>query len=237
MRTTLTSLVALGFAISAPTAALAGAHEDAERTAEGTERFTEAGFEGARVMHDVEVARVTADDRTFYVFKGFDGGLQAAGVGTTPGMMDTPGQPGQPGQDQPGQAEQPGAPGQDQPGQAEPGQPGQDQPGQAEQPGQPGQDQPGEAATPGMQPGQDQPGQAGQPGQPGQDQPGEAATPGMQPGETMTQDDRSLEELLDEAGIDDYEILDDVSVAQVRLGDVGGQEVFVVYGLDDDNDD
>jgi hypothetical protein len=208
MRTTLTSLVALGFAISAPTAALAGAHEDAERTAEGTERFTEAGFEGARVMHDVEVARVTADDRTFYVFKGFDGGLQAAGVGTTPGMMDTPGQPGQPGQDQPGQAEQPGAPGQDQPGQAEPGQPGQDQPGQAEQPGQPGQDQPGEAAT-----------------------------PGMQPGETMTQDDRSLEELLDEAGIDDYEILDDVSVAQVRLGDVGGQEVFVVYGLDDDNDD
>jgi hypothetical protein len=263
MRTTLTSIIALGFAVTSTTAVLADDTDDDDVTMEfgaDQERFTDAGFEGARVMQNVEVARVTKDGETFYVVHGIGNGAGMDQAGMQPGQ---PGQQagqlgqagdtqagalGQPGEQQAGELGQPGAqddlaaddPLDQQPG-AQAGQPGAAQPGELGQPGaqddlaaddpldqQPGaQDdlaaddpldqQPGAQAG---QPGAAQPG--GQPGAAGMDQPGGMAA------------HRSLEDLLEEAGIEDYEILDDVSVASTRLGDgMDGQEVYVVYGIED----
>jgi hypothetical protein len=277
MRTTLTSIIALGFAVTSTTAVLADENDDDDITmefGEDQERFTDAGFEGARVMQNVEVARVTKDGETFYVVHGIGNGTGLDQAGIQPGQPggQQAGQAGQPGDMQAGELGQPGAqddlaadPLDQQPGAqndlaADPldQQPGaQDdlaadpldqQPGaQDDLAADPLGQQPGAqddlAADPlGQQPGAqddlaaedplDQPGaQAGQPG---------AAQPGGEPGAagmdqpTGMAAGRSLEDLLEEAGIEDYEILDDVSVASTRLGDgMDGQEVYVVYGIED----
>lgn len=213
MRRTLTSIIALGFAVTSTTAVLADENDDAEDIAAGftedQERFTDAGFEGARVMQNVEVARVTRDDETFFVVHGLGNGM---GMGM--------------GMDQPGMQQQPGT--------------------QAGQPG--GMQQDDLAADDPLQQDTAPGAQAGQPGDMQQDDLAaddplaQDTAPGAQVGQ---QDDmaadrpvgmaehRSLEELLEEAGIEDYEILDDALVASTRLGDIDGQEVYVIHGLDD----
>ena len=202
MRTTLTSIIALGFAVTSTTAVLADEHDDdndeiAVEFGEDQQRFTDAGFEGARVMHNVEVARVTHDDETFYVVHGIDDrmGMQMDRTGVQPGVQpgDQAGQPGQLG----------------------------------DQAGQPGDMQQDDLAA------DDPLAQDTQPGIDTAEQPG-VAQPGTQVGEPAMAEHRSLEELLEQAGIEDYEILDDVSVASTRLGEgIDGQEVYVFYGIED----
>jgi hypothetical protein len=248
MRRTLTSIIALGFAVTSTNAVLAQEAEIDDDIGMGTEdqqRFTDAGFEGARVLGDVEVARVTHDGETFYVVHGIDtgAGMGMDRTGIQPGVQ--PGQPGdqaaQPGQlGQPGdQAADPGRPG------AETVQPGVDtaQPGDMQQDDLAADDplaQDDLAADdplaqdtePGAQVGDTQPGV--QPGTQIGDAPADTAADRP----TGMAEHRSLEELLEEAGIEDYEILDDVRVASTRLGEgMEGQEVYVVYGLDDADGD
>jgi hypothetical protein len=233
MRRTLTSIIALGFAVTSTTAVLADENDDVEDIAAGftedQERFTDAGFEGARVMQNVEVAKVTKDDETFFVVHGLGNGM---GMDQT-GIQQQPGtQTGQVGGMQDDLAAddplaQDTAPG------AQAGQPGDMQDDLA------ADDPLAQDTAPGAQ--------AGQPGGmqddlAADDPLAQDTAPGAQVGQ---QDDlaadrpvgmgehRSLEELLEEAGIEDYEILDDALVASTRLGDIDGQEVYVIYGLDD----
>jgi hypothetical protein len=269
MRRTLTSVIALGFAIGSGSAVLADDNDNDNEEiaaeveiegdlAEDRERFETAGFEGAQVMHGLEVARVTHDGETFFVVKGLDRamgpvmdhGMQQA----MPGEMPETAQPGavtEPGMDvgQPGTevtpgmeddvAADPAAPGADEPGAdiaADPAAPGADEPGAdiAADPAAPGADEPAadmaaDPAAPGM----------ADPAAPGADVAADPAAPGA---DAMAQAEgweaRSLEDILAEAGIEEYEILDDVRVATVRMGEgMDAGEVVVFFGFDDDEED
>ncbi len=216
MRTTLTSIIALGFAVTSANAVLAAEHEIdidddfAIDHAEDRERFEQAGFEGARVMGEAEVARVTHDGETFYVVHGLDDriGMQMDRTGVQPG--DQAAQPGDMQQDDLA-ADDP---------LATETQPGIDT---AEDPA---------VTQPGIDTAEDH--------DLAVDEDRDLAVdPDTAVGAPMdVAEHRTLEELLEQAGIEDYEILDDVRVASTRLGEgIDAREVYVVYGLDHDEAD
>lgn len=236
MRRTLTSVIALGFAIGTGSVALADDNDNDndeiaadieidDDLAEDRERFESAGFEGAQVMHGLEVARVTHDGETFFVVKGLDramGPVMDHGMRQAmPGDMPETAQPGavtEPGMDvgQPGTEVTPGM--QDDVA-ADPAAPGMEEPG-ADVAADPAAPDMAEPAAPGAD-------VAADPAAPGAD-----AMAGMDGWEA-----RSLEDILAEAGIEDYEILDDVRVATVRMGeDMDAGEVVVFFGFDGDED-